>query len=77
MIPSLEPISKILVWAVGAKRREKKRRRLVSGKFLLSLGMKPGPELGKLIRESFELQLEGDLADGEAAEKWARERTGL
>jgi tRNA nucleotidyltransferase (CCA-adding enzyme) len=46
----------------------------LTGKFLLSLGLKPGPELGRLIQESFELQLEGELADVAAAEEWARKR---
>src|SRR5690606_1476886 len=48
----------------------------LTGKYLLSLGLKPGPELGKIIAESFELQLEGELADLAAAEAWARQRTG-
>lgn len=48
----------------------------LTGKYLLSLGLKPGPELGRLIRESFELQLEGELVDREAAEAWARGRLG-
>lgn len=47
---------------------------LLTGRFLLSLGMKPGPEVGKLIAESFEMQLEGELADITAAEDWARGR---
>jgi tRNA nucleotidyltransferase (CCA-adding enzyme) len=46
----------------------------LTGKFLLSLGLKPGPELGKIIAESFELQLEGDLPDAAAAEEWAKGR---
>jgi tRNA nucleotidyltransferase (CCA-adding enzyme) len=46
----------------------------LTGKFLLTLGLKPGPELGRLIQESFELQLEGDLPDVAAAEEWARKR---
>lgn len=46
----------------------------LTGKYLLSLGLKPGPELGKLIAESFELQLEGELADVASAEAWARHR---
>ncbi|MDB5049677.1 MAG: hypothetical protein JWO30_2748 [Fibrobacteres bacterium] len=46
----------------------------LTGKFLLSLGMKPGPEVGRLIAESFELQLEGELADVADAESWARAR---
>ncbi|MDQ3000274.1 MAG: polynucleotide adenylyltransferase [Fibrobacterota bacterium] len=44
------------------------------GRFLLSLGMKAGPDVGKLIAESFELQLEGEIADVAAAEAWARAR---
>lgn len=46
----------------------------LTGKFLLSLGMKPGPEVGRLIAESFELQLDGELPDEAAAMVWARGR---
>lgn len=46
----------------------------LTGKYLLSLGMKPGPDMGKLIAESFELQLEGELSDAGAAQAWARAR---
>ena len=56
---------------------EKKPKPLLTGKFLLSLGMQPGPEVGRLIAESFELQLEGELADEESVMSWARERLGL
>jgi tRNA nucleotidyltransferase (CCA-adding enzyme) len=51
-----------------------KPKPFLTGKFLISLGMKPGPEMGKLIAESFELQLEGELPDAEAAQAWARAR---
>ena len=51
---------------------DEKPRPFLTGKFLLSQGMKPGPEMGRLIAESFELQLEGELADLEAAQDWAR-----
>jgi tRNA nucleotidyltransferase (CCA-adding enzyme) len=46
----------------------------LTGKFLLASGMRPGPKVGELIRESFELQLEGELADLAAAEGWALEQ---
>lgn len=46
----------------------------LTGKFLLSLGLKPGPAMGELIQESFELQLDGQLPDQAAAELWARLR---
>jgi tRNA nucleotidyltransferase (CCA-adding enzyme) len=53
---------------------EQKPAPFLTGKYLLSLGLKPGPELGKLIQESFELQLEGEVPDLAAAEAWARKR---
>ncbi len=53
---------------------DNKPKPYLTGKFLLSLGMKPGPEVGKLIAESFELQLEGEIADPSEAEAWARAR---
>jgi tRNA nucleotidyltransferase (CCA-adding enzyme) len=56
---------------------DNKPRPYLTGKFLISLGMKPGPEMGHLIAESFELQLEGELEDEEAARRWARERLGV
>jgi tRNA nucleotidyltransferase (CCA-adding enzyme) len=45
---------------------------LLTGQYLMSLGMKPGPEMGEVIRECFELQLEGELSDLDAVQKWAR-----
>jgi tRNA nucleotidyltransferase (CCA-adding enzyme) len=53
---------------------DEKPKPFLTGKFLLGLGMKPGPDMGKLIAESFELQLEGDLPDLEAAQAWAKSR---
>ncbi len=68
-------------WLLDQSRRldvlSQKPKPFLTGKFLLSLGMKPGPELGNLIRASFELQLEGDLPDVAAAEAWARTRIGV
>ncbi len=55
----------------------KKPKPFLTGQYLLSLGLKPGPEIGEFIRESFELQLEGEIADGAAAEEWARRKLGF
>lgn len=49
----------------------------LTGRYLLSLGMKAGPEMGQLIQESFELQLDGQLPDLASAEQWARLRLRL
>ncbi len=46
----------------------------LTGKYLLSLGLAPGPAVGAIIRESFELQLEGEIASREEAEAWAQSR---
>ena len=53
-----------------------KPKPFLTGQYLLSLGMKPGPEMGELIRESFELQLEGEISDITAAEEWAKKKMG-
>lgn len=46
----------------------------LTGKFLLSRGMQPGKIFGEIIRESFELQLDGELKTVQDAEAWAVER---
>jgi len=49
---------------------------LLTGHDLLALGMKPGPELGALLREARELQLEEKLHTHDEALAWARQRRG-
>lgn len=56
---------------------DSKPKPFLTGKHLLALGMKPGPEMGKLIAESFELQLEGEIPDEAVVLAWARERLGM
>lgn len=46
----------------------------LTGKMLMDLGVKPGKQMGEIIKESFELQLDGKIADAEAAANWAREK---
>lgn len=68
-------------WLLDQSRRldvlDSKPKPWLTGKQLLTLGAKPGPEMGRLIAEGFELQLEGELADAEAALAWAKARLGL
>jgi poly(A) polymerase len=49
---------------------------LLTGHDLLAMGMKPGRELGALLREARELQLEEKLRSREEALAWARTRLG-
>lgn len=44
---------------------------ILKGRHLLELGMKPGPRMGKLIKQSFELQLDGELTTLEEMVQWA------
>lgn len=45
------------------------------GKMLMELGVKPGKQMGELIKQSFELQLDGKIKSAEEAIEWARSRT--
>lgn len=47
---------------------------ILKGRHLLKLGMAPGPLMGQLIQESFELQLEGRLNHLDETITWAQER---
>ena len=42
------------------------------GKMLMDLGIKPGKLMGEIIKQSFELQLDGKITNAEEAIVWAR-----
>ena len=46
----------------------------LTGKMLMDLGVKPGKQMGEIIKQSFELQLDGKIANIEDALAWAREK---
>ena len=47
-------------------------RPLLQGRHLLALGMSPGPEMGVILRQAFELQLNGDFQKENDAISWAK-----
>jgi len=47
---------------------------LLRGADVLAAGVPPGPQVGELLREASDLQLEGRLADRAAAAEWLAER---
>jgi len=47
-------------------------RPLLLGRHLLALGMSPGPKMGKLLKEAFGKQLNGDFEKEEDAVSWAK-----
>lgn len=44
----------------------------LTGKILLDLGLKPGRQMGEIIKASFEHQLDGKITNAEEAVEWAR-----
>ncbi len=50
---------------------------LLRGRDLLALGVAPGPQMGALLREIYDLQLDGELTTHEEALAAARARLGL
>lgn len=42
------------------------------GKMLMDMGVKPGKQMGEIIKKSFELQLDGKIKNAEEAVAWAR-----
>lgn len=47
---------------------------MLQGRHLIGLGWKPGPELGLVLREAFEAQLDGEFEDVEGALAWLASR---
>jgi tRNA nucleotidyltransferase (CCA-adding enzyme) len=45
------------------------------GKMLMDLGIKPGKLMGEIIKQSFELQLDGKITNAEEAIAWAMDQT--
>ena len=43
----------------------------LTGKMLMDLGVKPGKQMGEIIKKSFELQLDGKIKNAEDALAWA------
>ena len=44
------------------------------GKMLMEMGIKPGKQMGEVIKQSFELQLDGKIKNVDDAIVWAKER---
>jgi poly(A) polymerase len=65
--------------AIAAMKRRLQREALVPppllrGEDVLALGVAPGPRVGELLREAADRQLDGELADRDAALVWLRGR---
>ncbi len=52
----------------------RKPQPLLQGRHLIALGVKPGPQMGQLLQEAFEQQLEGAFQTLPEAQAWIRDR---
>jgi tRNA nucleotidyltransferase (CCA-adding enzyme) len=43
---------------------------LLKGRHLIALGVKPGPEMGDILKTAYQLQLDGNLGNFEQAQAW-------
>ena len=50
---------------------------IVKGRHLLHLGLRPGPELGSILRDCYAAQLEGEFSTLEEGIEYARRRWGV
>lgn len=69
--PQMEAIMKI---AAEIELEEAKPKPILSGEILIGLGMNPGVAIGKMIRESFEAQMNDEFVDMDGAIAWAKNR---
>ncbi len=71
------PSRPALPWLELARRLRAEQSRpapIVTGRMLMDLGMKPGPEMGRLIEQAYEAQLDGEFASEDEAREWCRAR---
>lgn len=50
---------------------------LVMGRHLLELGVQPGPDMGRLLDECYEAQLDGEFTAADQGIAYVRQRLGL
>jgi tRNA nucleotidyltransferase (CCA-adding enzyme) len=70
-----KPRHRIETWEEVAEKlkiRENKPTPILQGRDLLRLGIQPGPEMGKLLRNAYELQLDGTLNNRDEAVDWVK-----
>lgn len=71
---SLEYYDFLVKEAKELKKKPRIRPSLLTGNDLITLGMKPGPDMGALLHEIRDKQLADELKTKRAAKDWARKR---
>jgi len=74
------PARPALPWLERAREmsvQNNKPEPLATGRTLLDMGMKQGPEMGRLLAEAYEAQMDGIFHDQSGAESWLRKQLKL
>ena len=75
--PPLPRTNPVEHWVRVANRlaiEDQRPKPILMGRHLLSLGMKPGKEMGAVLTDAFERQLDGDFSDLAGAITWVKTR---
>jgi len=75
----LPPARPALPWLEKARQmavQNNEPESLATGRMLLELGMKQGPEMGRLLAEAYEAQLDGEINNTSDARDWLSRKLG-
>ena len=70
------PSRPALAWLEKARELRHNRSKpepIITGKMLIQLGLKPGPVMGRLLKEAYAAQLDGEICDEPSALEWFKE----
>ena len=71
-LPKKNPVENWIAVANELKLKDGKPKPLLMGRHLIELGVKPGKEMGKILAEAFENQLDGKIGSLEEAIEWLK-----
>lgn len=74
--PPLKKVNPVKNWQEIAKNlavNDGGPQPIMKGRHLISLGLKPGIEFGKILKKAFEAQLDGEFKDEEKGLEWIKE----
>ncbi|MDQ6959864.1 MAG: HD domain-containing protein, partial [Mariprofundaceae bacterium] len=77
--PPLPPARPALPWLEQAQQvavQNNEPEPFATGRMLLELGMQQGPEMGRLLADAYEAQLDGDINDASGARDWLSRKLG-
>lgn len=74
-LPKAHPVPELMRMAKELAVERSKPKPILMGRHLIGLGMKPGNEFGVVLKEAYELQLNGVLCAEDDALEWVRARS--